>query len=408
MRKNILKMDLSSQSNTTSYLNNNGISSSFGLTTSNNISNHNNITTQLNNSANNIKSLLSSPINIGSFNQLRVVHHQYNNNQQHQSHQQQFVQQQSQHNFEQNNNKRSPTAMLFSSPTIASSASSALIMTPVPSMSVSSVPSSFIRNNSNNYNSSNNLILNSSSSNSSNNSYYNNGSSSSNGGDDYRNSQNSSSVAASISSSSSSSSSSSLYSGSSNSGIGNRNNDRIPCMLTDDDRLPHNSQILANRYLMLNQIAGSSFYECVDIRTGEALTCKAIGNCYSKILSAYFRMDGDPHIKPLHKLLQTSDQTYLLLPPSQYGDLHSYVRERKRLRETEARHLFRQICKTVKSCHQQGIVLRDLKLRKFVFSNYDRTYLKFESLEDAVVLENPDDDILKEKLVVQHMLHQKF
>lgn len=54
------------------------------------------------------------------------------------------------------------------------------------------------------------------------------------------------------------------------------------------------------------------------------------------------------------------------------GDLHSYVRVRKRLRESEAKRLFRQMCAVVKSCHEQGIVLRDLKLRKFVFADTER------------------------------------
>lgn len=54
------------------------------------------------------------------------------------------------------------------------------------------------------------------------------------------------------------------------------------------------------------------------------------------------------------------------------GDLHSYVRVRKRLREPEAKRLFRQMCEVVKSCHEQGIVLRDLKLRKFVFADAEK------------------------------------
>jgi serine/threonine protein kinase len=54
------------------------------------------------------------------------------------------------------------------------------------------------------------------------------------------------------------------------------------------------------------------------------------------------------------------------------GDLHSHVRVRKRLRENEARKLFRQMCEVVKTCHEQGIVLRDLKLRKFVFADAER------------------------------------
>lgn len=60
---------------------------------------------------------------------------------------------------------------------------------------------------------------------------------------------------------------------------------------------------------------------------------------------------------------------FYLLPQ---GDLHSHVRVRKRLREPEARRLFRQMCEVVKCCHEQGIVLRDLKLRKFVFADTER------------------------------------
>lgn len=62
---------------------------------------------------------------------------------------------------------------------------------------------------------------------------------------------------------------------------------------------------------------------------------------------------------------------YLIFPPS-HGDLHSYVRQRKRLKETEAKRLFKQIVETVRACHEQGIVLRDLKLRKFVFADSQR------------------------------------
>lgn len=72
-------------------------------------------------------------------------------------------------------------------------------------------------------------------------------------------------------------------------------------------------------------------------------------------------------IYPLHPLL-----FILFCLPFKQGDLHSYVRVRKRLRESEAKRLFRQMCAVVKSCHEQGIVLRDLKLRKFVFADAER------------------------------------
>jgi tribbles-like protein len=55
-----------------------------------------------------------------------------------------------------------------------------------------------------------------------------------------------------------------------------------------------------------------------------------------------------------------------------YGDLHSYMKEKKRLDETEARHIFRQCVEAVKDCHQNGIIVRDIKLKKFVFIDAER------------------------------------
>ena len=64
-------------------------------------------------------------------------------------------------------------------------------------------------------------------------------------------------------------------------------------------------------------------------------------------------------------------RTYVVFPAAQ-TDLHTYVRTRRRLKEPQARHLFRQIVSAVHEAHSNGIVLRDLKLRKFVFNNESR------------------------------------
>lgn len=157
-----------------------------------------------------------------------------------------------------------------------------------------------------------------------------------------------------------------------------------------------NAALLAERYLLLDLVEGSTLYKCIDVKTHDELVCKVANNPCTNLLSAHFRLDGHPYVNPLHKVIQGSTQTYLFFAPSQ-GDLHSYVRVRKRLREPEAKRLFRQMCEVVKSCHEQGIVLRDLKLRKFVFADAERTHLRLESLEDAVVLENPNEDLLQDK-----------
>ena len=89
------------------------------------------------------------------------------------------------------------------------------------------------------------------------------------------------------------------------------------------------------------------------------------------LLSAHYRVEGHPHINPIREVLSTPSRTYLLFPPAS-TDLHSYVRHRRRLKEPHARLLFQQIVSAVDEAHSKGIVLRDLKLRKFVFTNESR------------------------------------
>ncbi|KAF5274956.1 hypothetical protein FQR65_LT04298 [Abscondita terminalis] len=181
---------------------------------------------------------------------------------------------------------------------------------------------------------------------------------------------------------------------------------RVPKVTTDrkdpSPLSPNHSErhfqasIVADKYILLEQVEGSSLYRCVDINTQEELVCKVVSRDCHTLVSAHYRLDSHPRVSSLHEILVGSRYLYLVFPKA-HGDLHSYVRSRKRLRETEARKLFRQIAETVQVCHSNGIVLRDLKLRKFVFADTQRTELKLESLEDAVVLEEPESDWLHDK-----------
>ena len=86
---------------------------------------------------------------------------------------------------------------------------------------------------------------------------------------------------------------------------------------------------------------------------------------------AHYRVAGSPYINAVKEVVRTDSKTYLIFPtPS--TDLHSYVRTKRRLKEYQARHLFRQIVSAVHEAHSKGIVLRDLKLRKFVFNTESR------------------------------------
>jgi len=150
------------------------------------------------------------------------------------------------------------------------------------------------------------------------------------------------------------------------------------------------------RYILLNQLDERPLYKCVNIDTQQEFNCKIVYNDDRHTLAAHYRVDSHEHINEIVEVLVSERHTYMFFERS-YGDLHSYVRSRKRLKETEAANLFRQVVSAVHHCHDNGIVLRDLKLRKFVFKDPERTQLKLETLEDAMIINDDDDDTLDDK-----------
>lgn len=92
---------------------------------------------------------------------------------------------------------------------------------------------------------------------------------------------------------------------------------------------------------------------------------------YQERLVAYTRIGHHENICSLLDMVIGEDRVYVFLP-GHHGDMHAYVRSRKRLSEEEARHLFAQVLNAVVHCHQHGVMLRDLKLRRFVFTDRNR------------------------------------
>lgn len=129
----------------------------------------------------------------------------------------------------------------------------------------------------------------------------------------------------------------------------------------------------------------SSNLQCVDVYTGEQFLCKIINEPLHKVQRAYFQLQQDEQlcrstiyghalIRGVHDLVPLSkNRTYIIIAPVQqkqqrvYENLHTYIRHEKRLCESEARAIFHQICQTVQVCHRNGIILRDLKLKRFYF-----------------------------------------
>lgn len=87
--------------------------------------------------------------------------------------------------------------------------------------------------------------------------------------------------------------------------------------------------------------------------------CEAIYRFSEIILESNF--NGD----------EQGDGVYVVFEPH-YGDLHSFMKDKKRLDEPEARQVFRQCVEAVNACHENGIIIRDIKLKKFVFLDPER------------------------------------
>ncbi|XP_031786831.1 tribbles homolog 2 [Nasonia vitripennis] len=157
----------------------------------------------------------------------------------------------------------------------------------------------------------------------------------------------------------------------------------------------HGPTILGDRFLLVAPAEGSTLFRCVDVHTGQQLVAKALtlgDRGAEALLQAHLRLEGTGAVSAVAGLVDAGKKRYLLLE-GHHGDLHAYVRARRRLREPEARRLFRQAARAVATCHENGVVLRDLKLRKFVFADEARTKLRLESLEDAVLVEEDDDKL---------------
>ncbi|CAG5131958.1 unnamed protein product [Candidula unifasciata] len=136
----------------------------------------------------------------------------------------------------------------------------------------------------------------------------------------------------------------------------------------------------------------------VDKTTGLEYVCKVLPLCkYRQTLAPYLATDDHPSVAAIWEIILGQNFAYIFFQRG-YGDLHSYVREKKKLKQAEARELARQIVDSVRHCHESGVVLRDLKLRKFVFKDEARTQLRLDGLDDAVVLESEDaSDTLTDK-----------
>ncbi|XP_068598710.1 tribbles homolog 2-like [Brachionichthys hirsutus] len=150
-------------------------------------------------------------------------------------------------------------------------------------------------------------------------------------------------------------------------------------------------------YFLFERFEGEETDRAEHAQTKQQYTCQVLPlRCHQEKLAAYSRVGRHDNICSLLDVVIGQEHVHVFLP-SHYGDMHAYVRNRKRLGEEEARRLFTQMLNAVMHCHRHGVVLRDLKLRRFVFTDKHRTHLALLGLNDCVLLHGNRDDCLTDK-----------
>ncbi|XP_069507054.1 tribbles homolog 3 [Ambystoma mexicanum] len=146
-------------------------------------------------------------------------------------------------------------------------------------------------------------------------------------------------------------------------------------------------------YTLLDLQEGHRVHLAIHQHKDEPYLCKVYTmKEYHKVVMPYSQLPPHPNIAPIADII-LGDQSAYVFRESGHGDMHSHVRRCKRLPEREAAAIFKQMTGAVAHCHAHGVLLRDLKLRKFVFGDKDRTKVVLENLEDCHLLEGPGDSL---------------
>lgn len=92
---------------------------------------------------------------------------------------------------------------------------------------------------------------------------------------------------------------------------------------------------------------------------------------YQEKIRPYGILPAHKNVAGIRDIILGERKAYVFLDKD-FGDMHTLVKSCRRLDEEHACRLFRQVALAVAHCHQAGIVLGDLKLRKFVFADEKR------------------------------------
>ncbi|XP_059365731.1 tribbles homolog 1-like [Carassius carassius] len=153
----------------------------------------------------------------------------------------------------------------------------------------------------------------------------------------------------------------------------------------------HQGPARIGQYLLVPLTDRPGVHSALDMDTKEELLCKVFDmGQYQEKITAYSMLSSHKNIVQIKDIVLGESKAYVF-QEKDFGDMHTFVKSSKRLPEDLASKLFYQVVSAVNHCHQVGIILGDLKLRKFVFSDEKRAQLKLEDLGDCHILRGEDD-----------------
>ena len=111
-------------------------------------------------------------------------------------------------------------------------------------------------------------------------------------------------------------------------------------------------------------------HPALDLSSRQLLNCRtySLQSFQSLAPLVYSGLEGVHRVMDVTSL---QDQVYVF-SPTPAGDLHNFLKQRRKLKEGLAASIFRQIVVLVRDAHRKNVVLRDLKLKKFVFEDQEK------------------------------------
>lgn len=184
----------------------------------------------------------------------------------------------------------------------------------------------------------------------------------------------------------------------------------LPPTTTQSSSIDKKSQISVGPYKILApESENSQTYTAADTRVdGRLVICRRLDrskyvhlmNLAHRLSGGDFEDDADERRETYEQIfpsgsemLRGDDGHFYYFEPKNFGSLHSYVVERKKLSERECLRFARQIIRLLAFCHRRRVILRDLKLRKFVFSDRERTKIRLDGVDELFVCPRKNGDV---------------